>query len=324
MSAAKRPGGQKASGRKPAIKHVEKSVVRDGPTQTPTQIPARTPAARAVPPRVAERLPVKPWSAKPWAPGTKTAFHYQAPGPVPAGLVSICVTNYNYASHLPDCLDSLAAQTHPALDLVIVDDHSTRDDSVEVAAEWLTAHASRFYRATLLAQNRNQGVSIARNAAFDHAISDYVFVIDADNDAFPRAIERLYRAIRDGNFDATYPQLVEYGDRAGIGRADIWDPAELVRNNYVDVMSIVHKSAWQRIGGYSHIDEGWEDYDFWLKFVDAGLIAGYVPEILCRYRVHGKSRTATEAAAAHDKLKRIMALRHPPRIEPSDDDDSTA
>jgi GT2 family glycosyltransferase len=83
-------------------------------------------------------------------------------------------------------------------------------------------------------------------------------------------------------------------------------------------MGIIRKSAWEAVGGYSHIDEGWEDYDFWLKFVDAGLTPGYVPEILCRYRVHGRSRTATEAYIAHEQLKLIMAFRHPPQDEVAD------
>jgi len=86
----------------------------------------------------------------------------------------------------------------------------------------------------------------------------------------------------------------------------------MYQSNYVDVTGIVLRSAWERVGGYSHIDQGWEDYDFWLKFIDADLSAAYVPEILCRYRTHGKSRTTTEAHAAHEQLKVIMALRHPP------------
>ncbi len=41
-----------------------------------------------------------------------------------------------------------------------------------------------------------------------------------------------------------------------------------------------------------------------------------MPEILCRYRVHGRSRTATEAYIAHEQLKLIMAFRHPPAESP--------
>jgi glycosyltransferase involved in cell wall biosynthesis len=253
---------------------------------------------------------------KPWNPTVTVAFAHQKPAKPPKDLVSICVTNFNYSKFLPDCLNSLAAQTHKNLDLVIVDDQSTDDDCVPVATAWLQANAARFHRATLLVHDRNQGPSGARNTAFRNALSDFVFVIDADNEAFPRAIARLYAAAVGGPFDATYPQLELFGDRKAIGSADIWDPDEVRDNNYVDVMGIVRKSAWEMVGGYSHIDEGWEDYDFWLKFVDAGLSPGYVPEILCRYRVHGRSRTATEAYIAHEQLKLIMAFRHPPAEPP--------
>jgi glycosyltransferase involved in cell wall biosynthesis len=254
---------------------------------------------------------------KPWNPTVTVAFAHQKPAKPPKDLVSICVTNFNYSKFLPDCLNSLAAQTHKNLDLVIVDDQSTDDDCVPVATAWLQANAARFHRATLLVHDRNQGPSGARNTAFRNALSDFVFVIDADNEAFPRAIARLYAAAVGGPFDATYPQLELFGDRKAIGSADIWDPDEVRDNNYVDVMGIVRKAAWESVGGYSHIDEGWEDYDFWLKFVDAGLKPGYVPEILCRYRVHGRSRTATEAYIAHEQLKLIMAFRHPPADAPA-------
>jgi len=250
---------------------------------------------------------------KPWSPAVSVSYSHQKPAKQPKDLVSICVTNYNYSHFLPDCLNSLTAQTHKNLDLVIVDDNSTLDDSIEVATDWLKDNAARFYRAQLLVHKRNQGPSEARNTAFRHALGEHVFVIDADNEAYPRAIARLRAALVGGSFDAAYPQLEFFGDRKAIGSADIWDPEEVRENNYVDVMALVLKSAWEAVGGYSHIDEGWEDYDFWMKFVDAGFTPGYVPEILCRYRVHGRSRTATEAHVAHEQLKLIMAFRHPPQ-----------
>ena len=251
--------------------------------------------------------------SKPWSPAFDVAFSDLKKTRQPKDLVSICVTNFNYSQFLPDCLNSLAAQTHKNLDLVVVDDRSTDGQSVAIATDWLEANAARFYRATLIVHCRNQGPSEARNTAFRNALGEYVFIIDADNEAYPRAIGRLYAAAIGGPFDATYSQLEIFGDRKAIGSADIWDPEAVRENNYVDVMGIVRKSAWQAVDGYSHIDEGWEDYDFWLKFVDAGFNPGYVPEILCRYRVHGRSRTATEAHIAHEQLKLIMAFRHPPK-----------
>jgi len=248
---------------------------------------------------------------QPWTPAAIVAFEASAKTKPPADLVSVCVTVYNYAEYLPDCLDSLAAQTHKNLDIVIVDDKSERDDSLAVAIAWAKTNAARFWRISVLTNARNQGPAAARNAAFKHAAGSKVFIIDADNTIYPRCIARLDGAMQNGDFDATYAQLEYFGTERKIGSSDIWDPAVIAEENYVDVMALVKKSAWEKIGGFSHIEEGWEDYDFWLKFIDAGLVAGYQPEILCRYRVHGKSRTHTDAYAAHEQLRAIMAYRHP-------------
>lgn len=248
---------------------------------------------------------------QPWSLQAVTVFEARKKTKPPADLVSVCVTVFNYAQYLEDCLDSIAAQTHKNLDLIIVDDKSDKDGSLAVATAWAKQNSNRFYSVAVLTHARNQGPATARNSAFLNALGEYVFIIDADNEIYPRAIGRLYAAIKSSGFDATYTQLEYYGDEKKIGSADIWDPAVIAQENYVDVMALIKKSAWEQVKGFSHIEEGWEDYDFWLKFIDAGLTPGYVPEILCRYRVHGKSRTRTDAHAAHEQLRAIMAYRHP-------------
>jgi glycosyltransferase involved in cell wall biosynthesis len=256
-------------------------------------------------------MPIENALNNPWTPRAEVAFQAAKKSRPEKNLVSVCVTNYNYARYLPDCLGSIAAQTHAALDLIIVDDKSEADDSLDVAIAWAEQNAKRFHRISVLSHARNQGPAAARNSAFAHAIGEHVFIIDADNEIYPRCIARLHAALENGGFDATYTQLEHFGDERKIGSADIWDPAVIARENYVDVMALIAKSAWARVGGFSHIEEGWEDYDFWLKFIDAGLTPGYVPEILCRYRVHKSSRTRTDAHAAHDRLRAVMAYRHP-------------
>ncbi len=64
-----------------------------------------------------------------------------------------------------------------------------------------------------------------------------------------------------------------------------------------------------RFGGYDDLD-AWADYDFWCKFVENGLAAAFVPEILRRYRVHGASMLQA-SRADHNDLIVEMSLRHP-------------
>ncbi|MBO1324901.1 glycosyltransferase family 2 protein [Acetobacter sp. TBRC 12305] len=248
---------------------------------------------------------------KPWDPVPDIAFLHKKKTRKPKNLVSVCVTNFNYAALIGDCLDSIARQTHRDLEIVVVDDCSGKDASVQVITDWMAENRARFYSLKCLVNRRNQGPSFARNMAFEHALSDVVFIIDADNMAYPTALEKLYAALQEGPFPAVYPQLEEFGGRQGVGSADLWDATRMRRNNYVDVMALIRKTAWETVGGFSHIERGWEDYDFWLKFIDHGLEPAYLPEILCRYRVHDQSRTATDALAAHYDLELVMEFRHP-------------
>ncbi len=242
---------------------------------------------------------------------TEVVFEQTRDSQPAADLVTVAVSLYNYARFLPDCLGSIAAQRHPQLELVVVDDVSNRDDSVAVAREWLQAHSERFARVTLLRHRRNQGLARARNTAFERARGSHVFVIDADNEIYPRAIGRLLQAIEGSGAAAAYTQHELFGEQQSVGLADVWQPNWLRHGNYIDAMALVSHTAWRDVGGYTHIDGGWEDYDFWCKFIEQGYVGAFVPEILCRYRVHKASMLRTETARSYDGLFIEMTMRHP-------------
>lgn len=245
------------------------------------------------------------------APAVDIVYQQTHHSNLPSDLVTVAVSLYNYAHLLPDCLNSIRVQRHPHLELVVVDDVSNKDDSVDVARNWLQAHGERFARVSLLRHRRNQGLAQARNTAFAHALGSHVFVIDADNEVYPRAIGRLHQAIKTSGAAAAYTQLELFGSKHMIGAADVWQPRWLRYGNYIDAMALVSRSAWQDVGGYTHMDGGWEDYDFWCKFVEQGYEAAFVPEILCRYRIHGTSMLRTETARSYDALFIEMTMRHP-------------
>jgi glycosyltransferase involved in cell wall biosynthesis len=225
--------------------------------------------------------------------------------------VTVAISLFNYARFLPEALQTIAAQRHERLDLIIVDDVSTKDASVAVARDWLEANRERFGQVLLLQHRHNQGLAQSRNTAFAHARSAHVFVIDADNMIYPRAIGRLLQAIRTSGAAAAYSQQEIFGTRSALGLADVWHAEWLKTGNYIDAMALVSVQAWRDVGGYSHIEGGWEDYDFWCKFIEQGYEAAFVPETLCRYRVHETSMLRTESARSYDSMFIEMTLRHP-------------
>ena len=138
-----------------------------------------------------------------------------------------------------------------------------------------------------------------------------MFVLDADNQIYPRCLARLSEFVSDGEYDAAYSQQECFGSAQRIGWADVWEPARFREGNYVDAMALVSRRAWRVAGGYRHLEGGAEDYDFWCSFVDLGLRAIFVPEILGRYRVHEASMLRTQTGQAWPKLRVELTGRHP-------------
>jgi CDP-glycerol glycerophosphotransferase len=96
-----------------------------------------------------------------------------------AARISVVVPVYNVAAYLEECLDSIARQTMPDLEVVMVNDGST-DESPEIA-ERFAAKDPRFH----LVHQENAGLGAARNAGVEHASGEFLVFADSD-DLVPR------------------------------------------------------------------------------------------------------------------------------------------
>jgi CDP-glycerol glycerophosphotransferase len=101
--------------------------------------------------------------------------------------LTVVVPVYNVEQYLEECLRSIAAQTFPELDVVMVDDGST--DGGPALAQ---AFADRDPRFRLVRQD-NGGLGHARNTGARHADPDtsYLTFVDSDDVLPPRAYEHL-------------------------------------------------------------------------------------------------------------------------------------
>jgi glycosyltransferase involved in cell wall biosynthesis len=227
--------------------------------------------------------------------------------------VTVAVTLFNYGHTVISTLESVRAQQLPDVDLIVVDDAST-DSGPSTVERWMNAHAERFGRCRLVRHHHNQGLAGARNQAFSLATTPFVFSLDADNQLYPRCLHRCLTLAERSDADAVYTLIEVFGEERGVMGTDLWNPEYLARQNYIDAMALVRRSAWRTVGGYRGMAvQGWEDYDFWLKFAEAGLSVHRVPEILCRYRHHRHSmlRQVTNAAENIGRIHDDMRLHHP-------------
>lgn len=100
-------------------------------------------------------------------------------------LVSVVIPIYNVENYLPQCIDSVIAQTHAVLDIILVDDGST-----DSCSKIVDDYALKDTRIRAIHKN-NGGLSDARNTGTKLARGKYLFYLDSDDYITKDAIEFL-------------------------------------------------------------------------------------------------------------------------------------
>jgi glycosyltransferase involved in cell wall biosynthesis len=211
---------------------------------------------------------------------------------LPNPAVSVIISCYKYGREAIEAIESVSAQDEPSVDVILIDDASP-DDSVCIIMDWINRQSTlgAIRRILLKRHIKNQGLSQTRNTAIHSVETPFTFVLDADNQIFPHAVSRLREAIEVSGFPAAYSLIEMFGEEAGLMGKSVWIPEKFCYGNYIDAMAMFRTSLLHEIGGYREMPHkfGWEDFDLWCSMVDRDYKACYVPEILCRYRVHGQS-----------------------------------
>jgi GT2 family glycosyltransferase len=214
-------------------------------------------------------------------------------------LVSVILPTYRRADALPDCLDGLERQTHPAMEVVIVDQSPDDGTRAVVAARRTGASRLRYLHSDVA------GASVARNLGM-RAASGSVFAF-TDDDAIPepRWIEALVRAFEASPADVVGGKILPLWEGARPAwfpdsRAylvGIFDPggplARFPRESLPMTGNLaVRREVMERLGGF---DEGagprpgrpisGEDSLFAWKAIEAGLQVYYQPEAIVHHRV---------------------------------------
>lgn len=90
-------------------------------------------------------------------------------------LISIIIPVYNVSVYLRQCLDSVINQSYSQLEIILVNDGST-DDSLEICEEYQALDP----RIKLINQ-KNTGLSGARNTGIDCTQGNYILFLDSDD-----------------------------------------------------------------------------------------------------------------------------------------------
>ncbi len=229
--------------------------------------------------------------------------------------VAVVVPAYRCARTLPDTLRSLAAQTEPALEVVVVDDGSPTGDAD--VARGLAAELPGLR----VVEQANAGVGAARNRGLAETRARYVAFVDADDALEPGCLAALA-----DHLDAHPEVSLAYVDTDEIvedARGDVVlrrsrrpppEPLheELLAGAYPCLPSacLQRREAALAVGGFRTRLPIGEDVEYLAELALAGHVFARVPGPKMLYRVRADQRSADPVAARADfldVLERIAA-----------------
>ncbi len=200
-------------------------------------------------------------------------------------VVSVVIPAYNAAGTIRRAVDSVLAQDHRPLELIVVEDKST-DDTLSILRTY------RDDRLRVIASERNNGETRTRNRGIDEAQGTYVAFLDADDEWLPGKLRAQVRAMQ------ANPDWVMCGcdmERVTLNGLPLPPPADprepvsgpeawrtMLAYSFLHVSSLVaRRDAVVAAGGFDPDLPVAGDQDMWIRLAIVGA-AGFVPERLVR------------------------------------------
>ena len=186
--------------------------------------------------------------------------------------VSAVIPCYRCAQTVARAVASVAAQTVPVLELILVDDGST-DSTAQVLVGLQNQYPAGWIKLLTLA--KNGGAASARNTGWEAAQGRYIAFLDADDSWHPRKIELQYQFMADQPDVAVsghgHRQQMKLALPADIQTSDFHDLSRtyvLLKNPFITPSFMVRKDIPVRfLAGRRHM----EDHLFLMQVSDAGL-----------------------------------------------------
>jgi hypothetical protein len=215
-------------------------------------------------------------------------------------------------SFLRQAIDSVLAQDHPDLELLVIDDGSS-DDTPQLLDDYAERYPDRFR----FERQANAGQVATLNRGFELARGAVLGYLSDDDVLLPGAVSKLAAALESHpEAVAAYPayEVVDHGGAV----VDTITPreysvAESLRFHdiIVSVGALFRRDVLDRVGAWDPTLRYCADFDFWLRVGLAGQLVR-VAEPLARYREHDRTLTSAErsplmAREQVDLLDRIYA-----------------
>ena len=211
-------------------------------------------------------------------------------------LVSAIVAVFNGERYLAEALESALDQTHPALELIVVDDGSS-DSSLEIARN--------FEPRARCIEAEHGGVAAARNRGVELASGEFLAFLDSDDVWEPDRLEvQLAEFAADPGLDLVFGHEVAFKSPElppDVAARIACPPGS--RPAYMGNTMLARRPGWDRVGPLDTEVAVGEFLDWLLRARAAGLRESMLARAVLRRRLHGRNMTLLRRAESSDYAK---------------------
>ena len=212
--------------------------------------------------------------------------------------VTIITAAYNSEKTISACIESVASQTYPRMEHIIIDGGS-KDSTLSII---------RQYRSKIAywVSEPDEGMYDAMNKGIQAATGDLVGILNSDDVyADNYVVEKVVETISDNNVDSCYGDLV-YVDRINADKViRYWKSGCFYRRKFrrgwmpPHPTFFVKKSIYEKYGSLNTDFPLAADYELMLRFLYKYEVStAYIPEILIKMRTGGTSNPWSYTAKA--------------------------
>jgi glycosyltransferase involved in cell wall biosynthesis len=222
--------------------------------------------------------------------------------------VTVVIPHYDQPQYLDECLRSLLAQTFQDWEAIVVDDVSTMGDTGQ------TISRLGDKRIRLIRHEYNRGLGAARNTGFRAASSPFILPVDADDCLHPEFLEAtVHILLEHPEVDCVHTEFQLFGNSSQIWRFEIRSPREMLEEQWIPGPgTLMRKSLWSSIGGYSEVPEliGNDDWEFWIRAIRHKITPIKLSRALYLYRRHSDSMSVTGLQDRDYQTREIIYRLH--------------
>ena len=216
-------------------------------------------------------------------------------------LVSVIVPVRDGARFLGAALESIFAQTHPALDVVVVDDGS-QDATGDVA---------RAFPAARYVARPASGLAATRNAGLAEARGELISFLDHD-DLWPahKTAAQVAALAADPGAAFAVAHLENFLE-PGCARPEWLKPDALgvPQLAYSTGTLLARRSMFDVLGTFDTSYTVGDDTDWFARAQAAGMRAVVLPEVLLRRRVHDRNHTTETLGECAPTVMRLLKAK---------------